>query len=212
MFGAGEARQTLPWKQVQNICYSVAVRVWRRAGPELSFGYEDLAQEALHGITQALPWNDDGVQVPDPSILFIIARRRMIDALRMWHLGRWRDGHAVGAKVQALPFSHVEARNAANSATVESQMAEQPADIFADRDLMMDLEAALGLLDPRDREVIYCIMAGWGFKRIGRHLGVSESRISQLADRARKVIAQALTPHSEVLGACQDEDADREYE
>lgn len=64
--------------------------------------------------------------------------------------------------------------------------------IDSDVDLKMDFEAALKHLTERERFVVMALAAGMKGHEVGDSLGVSESRISQIAKDARTKLKDAL--------------------
>lgn len=66
------------------------------------------------------------------------------------------------------------------------------ADLDATPELGVDLQRAMAKLNQREQAIMWAFAHGTTGKEIGEQLGITESRVSQIATKARQVLAKEL--------------------
>lgn len=135
---------TLPWPAVETICRKLAHRSFADT-PAL--GHDDLVQEALIAVWRA-SGGENGTDA-DPPLVWTIARRQMIDAVR------------VERRHRAVPLPDT--------------LATPP----IDHDTRLDLAAALAALPPLDALCVRESGGYGGAVALAARLGVSKGRVMQ---------------------------------
>lgn len=130
---------------------------------------EDWEQEARIAIWQANP--------SAPALASTIARRRVIDAVRRARPGS-RGGNALPEPISLetpIPADLDE------QVTIGDNLRD-PVGIDVTR---LDVQRAIRLLPKRERFIILAVQAGYSQTELGKMLGVTDSRVSQLLTNAR---------------------------
>lgn len=161
-------------------------RECRRHHPPACVGVEDLEQEARIAFVQSYPtsgcWTCGGAGLPDTDKARgwakIVTRRRVIDVIRRTRWGGRLHPDAVA------PTSLSALVQDAENAEVGDMIAGDP-----DAAGTSAVDAAISRLDPRVRLAVRGYLAGYRGVEIGRWLGVTDCRVSQLLGQARRSIA-----------------------
>lgn len=108
----------------------------------------------------------------------------ILDEVRKNLLGSRKD-RAEGKKIKIWSFDERHLKT--------DQPLIELADYETTPEIGIDLKNAMGRLTTREQKVMWAMAHGTTSKEIGEQLGVSESRICQIAGKARKQLAQDLT-------------------
>lgn len=162
--------------------------------PKLPIGYEDARQAARVGLVQAAQRFDLTKYNPIPNdyddlfkqFAFQRIRGAVIDEARRNSLVK-RGGIASGVRVYVDSLDKLHA-----DSDGDESLPFQLNAIEQDLDLWIDFKDAMAALSERERKVIMGLASGARQVEMASELGVTESRVSQIATQARAKLAEQM--------------------
>ena len=152
----------------------------------LTIEYEEAQSCALVGLVDAAQRYDPTRSVSFKSFAYRRIAGEIIDHCRRNSFVR-RRGLEKGIKYEVV--------SANTGWEDDSEFAILPA-IQVDVDLKLDFEVALEILTDREKRVVLALAAGARGREVAADLGVTESRVSQIASEARAKLERRMSSGS----------------
>jgi len=144
---------------------------------------DDAISAATMGLIQAAQRFDPTKNDHFKKYAYLRIMGSIVDEVRK-NLPGTRKDQAEGKKVRIRSFNEMHLDT--------DQPLIELADYETTPEIGIDLKAAMSKLSTREQKIMWALAHGSTSKEIGEQLGVSESRICQIAGKARKRLAKEL--------------------
>ena len=160
-----------------------ARKIARNAASKFPIEEEDAIQAALIGLLEAARRYDPAKNDHFRKYAYLRINGAIVDEVRRNSFVS-RTGHEQGLRIEMKSLDETYADSGIPIYEV--------VDKEGTPELGVDLQAAMDTLTERERKVMWGLAAGLTSREIGKEFGVTESRISQIATKARQQLQEEL--------------------
>lgn len=160
----------------------VCTRIARRNKEQSCLGSDDMVAVALEKLVRS----NHRFRKEDMALVAVTAQTAIVDELRRL---KYVSRKSVDGKMVSRPGPEYKVHSYDESLIPGGDNTLTAKDLIPYEDDLSEIDHILELMPPREQFVVMALMDGYSQKEVGDFLGVTESRVSQILECARRRVA-----------------------